>query len=87
MSNPDMVGAIAAAVVERLKAEGLAVNFNPPAKPKLVDVKVAAMSMSRCVTTVRRMVASGEIPAHVVKRFGSRMLFIKEELDKWIAAH
>jgi len=86
MKNPDLIGAIADAVVARLKSEGLVIGIKPDSpKAILINIPTAAAMMSRSVNTVRHMVNDGQVPTRIVKRFANRVFFIKEELEKWLA--
>jgi excisionase family DNA binding protein len=53
---------------------------------KLLDIKQAALYLSRSPSTVRHLIATGEIPASVLKRFGRRIYLSKAELDRWVEA-
>ena len=53
---------------------------------KLLDIKQAALYISRSSSTLRHLIASGEIPPSVLKRFGRRIYLVKTELDRWLDA-
>lgn len=56
------------------------------AERKLLDIKQAALYMSRSTSTVRHQIATGTIPASVLKRMGRRIYLSKTELDRWLEA-
>ena len=53
---------------------------------KLLDIKQAALYMSRSSSTLRHLIAAGSIPERVLKRFGRRIYLDKAELDRWLEA-
>lgn len=74
---------IAKEVVRLLKEEGLVIQNGSQQAP-VMSVKEAAKYLNRSVTNIREMIASGAIPHHVHRKFGSRTMLIRAELDRWL---
>ena len=56
------------------------------ADKKLLSIKDAGGYLGRSSNTISNMIASGEIPPHVLRHFSNRTFLLKSELDKWIEA-
>ena len=52
----------------------------------LLSVPAAAKRLSICKDKLYAMIASGELPAKVVRRIGRRTLIVAGELDRWLSA-
>ncbi len=81
-----LVNAIADAVVARLREQGFTGGPAKDASTKLVSLKDGAVLLSRSVSTTRQMVARGDVPSRVIRKFGNRTFFLRDELDKWLTA-
>ena len=68
-------------------AEKLATKMSQAtANKKLLSIKDAGGYLGRSPNTIRNMIATGEIPPHVLRHFSNRTFLLKSELDKWIEA-
>ena len=56
------------------------------AQSNLMNVPSVAKRLGISRTKVYQMIATGELPATVVRRIGRRTLIASCELDRWIAA-
>jgi excisionase family DNA binding protein len=83
LNEGSFIDCIADRVVARLQEKCLVVASSNP-EPRLLDIKHAAVRMGRSVSTVRQMIGSGELPRHVVKQVGRRVMVIVAELDEWL---
>lgn len=78
-----LIEAIVEGVSRRILAK---IGSGSPRDQKLMSVKEAAGHLGRTASSVRGLIASGDIPAPVIKRIGSRVYLLKRELDAWIDA-
>ena len=76
-----LVNAVAERVLERL-------GTAQPAAKRLLSLKEAGECIGgKSASSIRGMINAGTIPADIVKRIGTRRVFLdKIEFDKWISA-
>jgi hypothetical protein len=78
-----LADAIADAVLRKMDGRALPGQADISA---LMPIPVAAKYMGRTTSSVRGLIATGQIPQKIVKRIGSRVFLLRRELDKWIDA-
>lgn len=76
-----LADAIAAVVWARLQD-----RFSEREHVNLLSVPAAAKRLGISKTKLHSMLASGEVPAKLVRHIGRRTLIVSGELDRWVSA-
>jgi excisionase family DNA binding protein len=58
----------------------------PASEHRLLTVKEAARRMDSSPSSIRHLIASGQIPPRVVRHFGRSIRLDQTEFDKWMSA-
>lgn len=85
-SIEQILDALAEAVADRVAQRLKMAAPEPVSDRRLLDIRSAAVYLSRSQSTIRHMITAGDLPPSTVKRIGRRVFLMRTELDRWLEA-